>query len=82
METAEKLFKILMGFVALNIAFDEKNGEPDKAILKQRAANTGLLRTAVIAADFISANNLDKKYRKFEEEVNKEVAKIVARSKE
>ncbi len=81
METAAKLFKALMGFVALNMAFDEKNGEPDEVILKQRSANTGMIRTAVIAADFIKEQKLEAKYRAFEEKVNKEVNKIAVKSK-
>ncbi len=82
MKTAEKLFKALMGFVALNIAFDKKNGEPDETIMKQRAANTGMIRTAVIAADFITEKGLNTEYREFEKNVNKEVGKIATRSKE
>lgn len=82
METAEKLWKALMGFVAMNIAFDTKNGDPDKVVLRQRSATNGLIRTGIIAADFITKNGLDKEYRTFEKKVNLEVAKIVARSKE
>ena len=82
METAEKLYKVLIGFVAMNIAFDTANGKPDETILKARAANYGLIQQAVIAGDFITAQGLDEKYRKFEKEVDKEVAEIAIRSKE
>jgi len=79
MITAEKLFKTLEGFVAMNISFDKKNGSPDKAILKARAANYGLIRNAIIGSDFITAQGLDKQYRKYEKKVDMEVAEIAAR---
>lgn len=82
MKTAEKLYKVLLGFVAMNISFEAIHGEPDEATLKARAANHGLIRQAVIAGDFITSRGLDKEYRKFEKEVDKEVAKIAIRSKE
>ena len=80
MITAEKLFKILTRFVAMNQAFDLKNGEPDETVLKARAANYGLIRQAVIAGDFITGKGLDKQYRKYEKKVDKDVAKIVVRN--
>jgi len=79
MITAEKLFNTLEGFVAMNLAFDAKNGDPDETILKARAANYALLRQAVIAGDFITGKGLDKQYRKYEKKVDMEVAEIVAR---
>lgn len=82
MITAEKLFKTLTGFVAMNLAFDDKNGDPDEAVLKARAANYGLIRQAVIAGDFITGKGLDKQYRKYEKKVDLDVAKIVVRNKE
>ncbi|MCK4819574.1 hypothetical protein KA005_27650 [bacterium] len=80
MITAEKLFKTLTGFVAMNQAFDLKNGEPDKTVLKARAANYGLIRQAVIAGDFITGKGLDKQYRKYEKKVDLDVSKIVVRN--
>ncbi len=79
MITAEKLFNTLTGFVAMNQAFDKKNGSPDETILKARAANYGLIRQAVIAGDFITGKGLDKQFRKYEEKVDLAVSKIVAR---
>ena len=82
MITAEKLFKTLIGFVAMNLAFDDVHGEPDKTVLKARATNYGLIRQAVIAGDFITGMGLDKKYRKYEKKVDKDVALIAVRNKE
>jgi len=81
MITAEKLFNTLEGFVAMNLAFDAKNGDPDETILKARAANYALIRQAVIAGDFITGKGLDKQYRKYEEKVDLEVAEIVSKQK-
>lgn len=80
--TASKLFTALTGFVAMNLAFDDKNGEPDKTVLKLRAANYGLIRQAVIAGDFITGKGLDKQYREYEKKVDKDVALIAVRNKE
>ena len=77
MKTAQKLFKTLTGMVGMNIAFDDVHGEPDETILKVRAATYGLVRTGVIAGDFITKNGLDKKYRKFVRKVDADIARIV-----
>lgn len=74
--TAEMLYKILSGFVGINLAFDDKNGEPDKKLLKARRANYGLVRSGTIAADFIVRSGLEAEYREYEKLVDLEVVKI------
>jgi hypothetical protein len=82
MVTAEKLFKVLTGFVGMNLAFDDKNGEPDEAVMKVRNNVMKMVRHGVIATDFIVGMGLEKKYKKYEAKVNKDVAKIVERNQE
>ncbi len=74
--TAGKLWKVMTGFVALNINFDKENGKPDDNILKQRAANYGLIRQGVIATDFIARKGLDEEYGKYLKEVDRVVVRI------
>ena len=75
-DTAEKLWKVMMGLVGVNLAFDDKNGEPNKDVIKARSANFGLVRHGVIASDFIVLKGLEKEYAKYQSNVDIQVLKI------
>jgi len=75
-DTAELLFKTLMGFISLNMSFDDKMGEPGNETLKKRAANYVLVRHGIIASDFIKNKRLEKEYAKYTANVGIEVWKI------
>ena len=75
-DTAEMLFNTLIGFVGLNLKFDDKMGEPDSETLKARAANYGLVRAGIIGTDFIKLKGLEKEYANYMSSVDLEVIKI------
>jgi hypothetical protein len=78
--SAELLYKTLIGFVGLNLKYDDAMGEPNKEVLKARAANYGLIREAIISADFINLKGLEKEYRDYMAAVDLKVLKIRDRS--
>ncbi len=77
--TAEKLWKAMTGFIDMNMNFDKKNGEPDEVVLKQRSANYGLIRHGIIATDFINRKGLEREYKAYIADVDKQIVKINSR---
>jgi len=81
-DTAEMLYKALIGFVGMNLNFDDKIGEPNEDILRVRGANYGLIRAGIISNDFIKNNGLENKYNEYMKKVDLEVVKINLRNRE
>lgn len=76
MKIEDKLFNVMGSFIAMNEYID-KHVKPTEHMLKSRSANYGLIRTAMIASEFITTTGMDKRYREYEKKVNDKVAKKI-----
>ena len=79
MKIEDKLFNTLAGFLSMNQYIDSHIKTND-ALLKSRSANYGLIRTAIIASEFITSTGMEKRYKEYEKKVNKKLADKVAKN--